>query len=40
MGPRCPHCGADLVGIGFAVIETDEEDDDDDDDLIDDEGPE
>ena len=36
-GPRCPHCGADLAGIGFAVIEDDDEDDDE---LEDDDGPE
>ncbi len=40
-GPHCPHCGADLAGIGFAVVETDDDDDqDDDDELADDEGPE
>ena len=38
-GPRCPHCGADLDGIGFAVIE-DDEDDDEDDEVEDDDGPE
>ncbi len=37
-GPRCPHCGADLAGIGFAVIE--DEDDEDEDELVDDDGPE
>jgi len=42
MGPRCPHCGADLAGIGFAVIVDDDDDDDqgDDDELVDDDGPE
>jgi len=41
MGPRCPHCGADLAGIGFAVIEEADDDElDDDDELVDDEGPE
>ena len=39
-GPHCPHCGADLAGIGFAVIESDDEDETDDDELVDDEGPE
>jgi len=40
MGPRCPHCGADLAGIGFAVIEESDDDElDDDDDLVDDDGP-
>lgn len=43
MGPNCPHCGANLAGIGFAVIEESDDDDDDDqgddDELVDDDGP-
>ncbi len=37
-GPMCPHCGADLSGLGFFPVETD--DDEDDDELVDDDGPE
>jgi len=37
--PKCPHCGADLTGLGFVVV-TDDDEDDDDDDLVDDDGPE
>ena len=39
--PKCPHCGAELGGMGFVEIDEDDDDlGDDDDDLIDDEGPE
>jgi len=31
MGPKCPHCGAELGGLGFAAIQEDEDDEDEDD---------
>lgn len=41
--PKCPHCGAELGGMGFVELdEPDDHDDDDDlgDELEDDDGPE
>jgi len=39
-GPMCPHCGADLSGLGFFAVETDDDEHDDQDELVDDDGPE
>ncbi len=38
-GPKCPHCGAELSGLGFFAVEQ-EEDEEEEDELVDDDGPE
>ena len=42
--PKCPHCGAQLGGMGFVELEDDDDDDDDDElggeEMLDDDGPE